>query len=242
MTKRWIAPSIVVITCCIPVTASAASFYVAGANLYSPLRNPYTGGPLSNLSKSVVSATNFNDLMTAAGHTTVQSYNSSVVISDWNPDSLAEGTDLAYFTGHGAPTGWILPQDNGSGIAAQVKPGMFNFGTDGKLRWITLDACQVLMNASTWQSSFSGLHSITGATTLTNDSGARGTAYANNLRAGQTIKNAWFNALISTDSLAGPAIYGIRGQNIGGTSVDTINDYITSTQWVSELSWYSVTF
>jgi hypothetical protein len=112
-----------------------------------------------------------------------------------------EKVDMVYFAGHGDSLGFdfgVLQDD------ARAKPAEIRWG-DGRLKWVVLNACKVLLDnpnsraIDRWGQAFTGLRYILGFATLALDEPGRGQAFAEHLNAGDTIADAWMKACQETE-------------------------------------------
>ena len=111
-----------------------------------------------------------------------------------------EKVDMVYFAGHGDSLGFdfgVLQDD------ARAKPAEIRWG-DGRLKWVVLNACDVLFDnpgfraIDRWGQTFTGLRYILGFANLTSDEPDRGRIFAQYLNAGDTIRDAWVKACQDT--------------------------------------------
>jgi hypothetical protein len=115
--------------------------------------------------------------------------------------SKVEKVDMVYFAGHGSSLGFDfgVMQDD-----ARAKPAEIRWG-DGRLKWVVLNACKVLLDnpnsraIDRWGQAFTGLRYILGFSTLALDEPHRGQAFAEHLNAGDTIADAWMKACQETE-------------------------------------------
>jgi hypothetical protein len=138
-----------------------------------------------------------------------------------------DNVDMVYFAGHGTESSFIfgVPIDDMEAKASEIRWG------DGRLKWIVLDACDVL-----WQNDgldrtgaidrwgwpvFNGLHYILGFDTIANDNETRGRLVAQYLNAGSTVRQAWIKACQDTEPSHVKWAY-LRADDEGS---DTYNDH-----------------
>jgi hypothetical protein len=124
-----------------------------------------------------------------------------------------DAVDFAYFAGHGNPEGigfmsehdwqqfWF--EDARWGGTMQGAPP---YTEEGDLEWIVLDACNTLQESyngksvfSRWDQAFDGLHYVLGWHSHEYESRNRGKYFAQNMRAGRTIRQSWIRATDATD-------------------------------------------
>ena len=118
-----------------------------------------------------------------------------------NDAAVVETVDMVYFTGHGNTNGFefgVLQDD------ARAKPAEIRWG-DGRLKWVVLNACNVLLDnpdsraIDRWGQTFTGLRYILGFATLASDEPDRGRIFAEYVNAGNTIREAWVKACQDTE-------------------------------------------
>lgn len=112
---------------------------------------------------------------------------------------------IAYFTGHG---GWSLLKLYDPTVGPIfVNSGPLKWG-DGDLRWIIVDACEVLQYAPRmsgapdpgWRQAFAGLRAMLGWESFSEDESLRGQRFAEYLNAGLSMTTAWRLACEETTS------------------------------------------
>lgn len=112
-----------------------------------------------------------------------------------------EKVDMVYFAGHGTGLGFqfgVLEDD------AVAKPAEIRWG-DGRLKWVVISACDVLLDTSAshaidrWGPAFTGLRYILGFATLISDEPYRGQIFAQYVNAGSKIRDAWIKACQDTE-------------------------------------------
>jgi len=112
-----------------------------------------------------------------------------------------EKVDMVYFAGHGT---WLGPQFGVLQDDAVAKPAEIRWG-NGRLKWVVLNACDVLLDNSVthaidrWGSAFAGLRYILGFASATSDEPHRGQIFAQYVNAGNTIRDAWVKACQDTE-------------------------------------------
>lgn len=120
-----------------------------------------------------------------------------------NDLNRVEKVDLVYFSGHGSSVGprfGGLTSDDGTARNTEVK-----WGNGNVLKWVVLDCCFALHTASTasptgadtitrWRGAFAGVHQIFGFRTQCADEQSRGAAFAEHMREGTSVRQAWINA------------------------------------------------
>lgn len=113
----------------------------------------------------------------------------------------ADNVDIMYFAGHANEYGFYFGRtdfDNGAAKIGELKLGQ------KKLKWLVLSACEFLKYDrkifSRMKPVFSGLHYILGFYTICSDSKHRGEIFASKLNSKTSIRNAWLQACIETES------------------------------------------
>jgi hypothetical protein len=152
-----------------------------------------------------------------------------------------DAVDFAFFSGHGSPTA----------IAFEVKKDvrLFSFdnarwgGTAGgasneqaDLEWIVLDACQTLAHTASgvdvfarWDQAFDGLHYVLGFHTTCSDDKNRGKKFAQKMKQGWSVRDAWIYATQHTEGNSKWGAY-LRADS---PSSNTYNDHLPGFGWVS---------
>jgi len=122
--------------------------------------------------------------------------------------SAVETVDLVYFAGHGGPDGPRFggrTADDGTAKSTEVR-----WGNGNTLKWVVLDCCWTLHTRSTaspvgsdtvsrWGGAFDGLHHILGFRTVCTDERTRGSAFAEYLNEGESVRRAWIKACEETE-------------------------------------------
>jgi len=133
----------------------------------------------------------------------------------------ADDVDFVFFSGHGAPGGFLFGKNIDD---ATAKPTEITWG-DRQLEWIALDACNVLERDGVFDRwgwpVFKGLHIILGFHTTTGDEPDRGRLLAQYLNAGWTVREAWIRACQDTEGSGTWWAY-LRADAAG---TDTYNDH-----------------
>lgn len=111
------------------------------------------------------------------------------------PQEKVENVRLFYFGGHGCP-GQILINSHASQQDVVVPIEKIRWG-DKSLRWVILDACQVLdeeVARTRWPSDFVGIRLLMGWHGTANLAPVRGQMFAWYLNQGETLRDAWVRA------------------------------------------------
>lgn len=185
-------------------------------------KNDYLVG--SDLPKGVLSAQNFSNAFLNAGWT------QSFFIGDenrnptrWTYDGRdyenVDGTDLVYFSGHGANDKILLNTYPGNWIYFRN----CEWG-DYDLEWLLLDSCHTVnlpieFKYSVTHWALNGIHLVCGFDTVGYDIAEDGPNVANRLLAGNKIRHAWYLAMDETHG--SEVAVGIIGEN-----AECGNDYV----------------
>ena len=146
--------------------------------------------------------------------------------------AVVETVDMVYFAGHGTGRAFefgVFSDD------ARAKPAEIRWG-DGRLKWVVLNACDVLRDRpgfraiDRWGQAFTGLRYILGFATLTSDEPNRGQIFAQYLNAGNTIREAWVKACQDTEQSFTVWAYLRADGNGVSTDLDTWADASASTK------------
>jgi len=143
----------------------------------------------SNLKQSINEGRRFGNRMVEHGHPHVyHAENSAVNWDDWAAGAAARanGSDIAYFVGHGNSDGPFYGNKGNDGQTLMMWPGNYKLGRDTggqpTLRWAVWSACETLYDGVTdqqsinwdgpnlplnrWFGAFNGLHAIVGMRSL----------------------------------------------------------------------------
>ena len=150
--------------------------------------------------------------------------------TDWiaNDDSWVDTADIVFYSGHANSNGWVVspPNDNfvaNSEVGARcATPDIWGVND---LEWITIAACGPLQDShipgasgdafARWGGAFDGLHTLMGYAQVTYDQPYEGVWFANNMKAGMPIIDAWFRAARDAQpdgrGIYAAALYGVKG-------------------------------
>lgn len=113
----------------------------------------------------------------------------------------ADNVDIMYFAGHSFSGGLVFGRtgfDDGFAKVKELRLGQ------KKLKWLVLSSCEFLKYYTkiffNMKHIFSGLHYILGFHTICSDSKSRGEIFASKLNSKMSIRNAWLQACIETES------------------------------------------
>ncbi len=113
----------------------------------------------------------------------------------------ADRVDIMYFAGHSFPGTLVFGRtdfDDGFAKIEELRLGQKN------LKWLVLSSCKFLKYDRKilfrMKPVFSGLHYILGFHTVCSDSKHRGEIFASKLNSKTSIRNAWLQACIETES------------------------------------------
>jgi hypothetical protein len=158
-----------------------------------------------------------------------------------------DAVDFAFFSGHGDPR-YILFKAKADKQEFYFDKARWggnaggNSGEQGDLEWIVLDACLTLKKYydppgcggpqsvwDRWDQAFDGLHYVLGFDTTCLDNANRGRIFAQRLRAGWTVREAWIRATQATESSSTYGAY-LRALKSG---TNTWNDHLPGHGYVS---------
>ncbi len=134
---------------------------------------------------------------------------------------LIDDVDIAYYVGHAGPTALSirLPFENTNDMVEFTK---CRWGDDGPNKWVVLATCYA---AKSWFGfSLHGSHMILGWETACDDS-IYGPTFANYIKSGMTLKEAWFQT--GEECQPVPAIAKVLGEalSVGNDHLKGYGDY-----------------
>jgi hypothetical protein len=139
---------------------------------------------------------------------------------------FVERADIVFFSGHGCSTGFFfgeLRKDNSWAENTEVRWGD---APNGRLKWVALDACQVLEDPGAitrWRNAFNGIHYMLGFHSVSTDESKRGRIFAQELNAGRRVERAWIRACEETEDSSGEWAM-VRAEG-AGASTHTWDDH-----------------
>lgn len=122
--------------------------------------------------------------------------------------SYVDSMDLAFFSGHGNHWSFACTNNNADIVDLTTAPGYGTLGTGGDLEFLIFESCSVIpgpLDVADWWSNwtrngagkhiFQGLHQAIGYRTLSYSDNGIPNNFANRLKIGQPLWQAWFDAV-----------------------------------------------
>ena len=163
-------------------------------------------GPSQGLGGSPGNKQGFVDQCRGAGWDVIFDWGEANAFeSDWNAsdDSYVDNADLAFYTGHAGPWGWVLnpPSDTGLSDSDASSSGIDMWGNTD-LEWMIIAACGPHQSThfttgttnafDRWRNAFDGMHVMLAYGAVTFDNTSEGRRFMELSRAGWNVIDAWF--------------------------------------------------
>jgi hypothetical protein len=144
-----------------------------------------------------------------------------------NDDSYVDSTDILFYSGHANANGWMAYPPNSNFVSytsVGTRCGTPDIWGTNDLEWLVIAACGPLQDShipgasgdafTRWGGAFDGLHALLGYAQVTYDQPYEGPWFANNMKAGMPVIDAWFKAARDAQpdghGIYAVALYGVK--------------------------------